>query len=302
MRKASIDIGTNSVLLLVADVDGTNLNVLKELQEVPRLGKGVDKNRNLHHDSQQRVITVLKKYQNYLSKHYPETTAETIVTATSAARDAANRDQFLDSVNSKTGWDVKLLSGREEAEITYRGALSVLNGREKTNNVVLDIGGGSTEIAYGSGYNLADGFSADMGSVRFTERFLSESLPADSSQKNLREAVQELLHQRSIPYNQFDVIGVAGTVTSIAAIYKNLADYEADKLNGIHLSRDVIREFIKEFTALSADEIERKHSMFLKGRGDVILTGLLILDEFLLWAGREEIVVSTGGIRHGVLV
>jgi exopolyphosphatase / guanosine-5'-triphosphate,3'-diphosphate pyrophosphatase len=184
MRKASIDIGTNSVLLLVAEMDGENLHILRELQEVPRLGKGVDKNRNLHPDSQQRVIAVLKNYQNYLDDHYPETTAETIVTATSAARDAANRDQFLRLVKKETGWDVRLLSGREEAEITYRGALSVLNGREKTKNVILDIGGGSTEIAYGNGYNLADGFSADMGSVRFTERFLTEYYRADASQKN----------------------------------------------------------------------------------------------------------------------
>jgi exopolyphosphatase / guanosine-5'-triphosphate,3'-diphosphate pyrophosphatase len=111
-----------------------------------------------------------------------------------------------------------------------------------------------------------------------------------------------LLHHKSIPYRQFDVIGGAGTVTSIAAIHKNLTEYEADKLNGIRLSRDVIHEFIKEFTDLSADEIERKHPIFLKGRGDVILAGLLILDEFLMWARSEEIIVSTGGIRHGVMV
>ena len=302
MRKASIDIGTNSVLLLVAEVDGKDLNVLKELQEVPRLGKGVDKNKNLHPDSQKRVIAVLKKYQGFLNENFPETTAETTLTATSAARDAANKDQFLRFVKNETGWGVRLLSGREEAETTYRGALTVLKGRDQSNNVILDIGGGSTEVAFGSGYKLADGFSADMGSVRFTERFLGEDLPAETSQKKLRKAVQKLLGEKSIPYTNFDVIGVAGTVTSIAAIHKNLSDYKADKLNGICLSRDVIREFIQEFTILSADEIERKYPIFLKGRGDVILAGLLILDEFLMWAGKEEIVVSTGGIRHGVLV
>ncbi len=302
MKRASIDIGTNSVLLLVANVQNGRIEVLEEMQEVPRLGKGVDRDKNLHPESQKRVVDVLKKYQEYLESDTSIVAAETLVTATSAVRDAQNKDEFLHLVKKETGWDILLLSGNAEAEISYCGALSVLYGRDSVNNVILDIGGGSTEIAFGEGMDLIDGFSIDMGSVRFTERFFKNDLPGNEEIQSMRNSIRQLFSSQELPIDHFDTIGVAGTVTSIAAIQENLKHYEAAEINGKRLTSEYIQSFIREFSELHPEQIEERYQPFLTGRGDVILAGLIILDEFMSWCGKEELIVSTGGIRHGILL
>jgi exopolyphosphatase / guanosine-5'-triphosphate,3'-diphosphate pyrophosphatase len=298
---ASIDIGTNSVLLLVASFIENQLEVLDELQEIPRLGKGVDSDKNLHPESCERVISVLKKYRAYLEQNYPEVIYEVIVTATSAVRDSSNRNQFLEQIFQETGWEVRLLSGDEEAETTYSGAISVLPYQNK-KFVVLDIGGGSTEIARGSGLVLNSGISVDMGSVRFSERYLLNDPPTRDQIEAVRSEVQSLLDQNSVSLQGFELVGVAGTVTSIAAILLGLNDYQAEKINGYRLKKSDIQRFINEFTEITSGEIEEKYSPFLKGRGDVITGGLIILDEFMKLFEFDELTVSTGGIRHGILI
>lgn len=152
MIRSSIDIGTNSVLLLVADCEKNGIQVLHEDQHIPRMGQGVDQTGALSKEAQQRVLHVLNTYKDYLDENYSEIVSDTIITATSAVRDASNRSEFLDKVKEQTGWTVTLLSGDEEARITYRGALSVISIVESSSkNIVLDIGGGSTEIALGIG-------------------------------------------------------------------------------------------------------------------------------------------------------
>ena len=302
MKRASIDIGTNSVLLLVAEIKSGSISVLDEKQEVPRLGKSVDNSRNLHHESIKRVLQVLTDFKDFLQNYYPEVADEAVVTATSAVRDASNRDEFIGLVKKTTGWEVKLLSGDEEAQTTFKGALSVLNDRDNTNNVILDIGGGSTEIAYGAGLKLDTAFSIDMGSVRFTERLFNADPPHSESIQKLRNEVKRLLYTRKVPFSQFDAIGVAGTVTSIAAIKKGLQDYDPKALNGFRLQRTDVIQFIGEISSISASEIEQRYPSFLTGRGDVILAGILILDEFMQWCNKNELIVSTGGIRHGIII
>lgn len=298
---ASIDIGTNSVLLLVASIIENQLEVLDELQEIPRLGKGVDNDKNLHPESCERVISVLKKYRTYLEQNYPEVTDGVIVTATSAVRDSSNRTEFLEQIFQQTGWEVRLLSGDEEAETTYQGAISVLPDQNR-NFVVLDIGGGSTEIARGSGLVLNSGISLDMGSVRFSERYILNDPPTRNQIESARSEVQSLLDQNSVSIQGYELVGVAGTVTSIAAIKLGLNHYQSEKINGYRLKRSDIQRFITEFTQITSQEIEEKYSPFLKGRGDVITGGLIILDEFMRQFEFDELTISTGGIRHGILI
>lgn len=304
MIKASIDIGTNSVLLLVCEVINGKINPLVEKQEIPRLGKGVDRDKNLHPDSQKRVIEVLKSYKSFLLQRYPTCVDDTIVTATSAVRDASNKKEFINAVKQENGWDVKLLSGDREAEITYRGALSVLELKDvdPVQLAVLDIGGGSTEIAMGSTTELDHYLSIDMGSVRFTERFFHSDPPQKIELEQASEAVDQYLKKVSLPSENIKAIGVAGTVTSIAAISLGLHEYDAGKLNGFELKKSQIEKFINEFSSLETDVIEKKYPVFLKGRGDVILAGILILYRFLERFQLTSITVSTGGIRHGVIL
>ncbi len=299
--RASIDIGTNSVLLLVAEVLDGSIKVLEEKQEVPRLGRGVDREKNLHPDSCDRVVSVLKSYKAYLTKNYPSVIDKVKVTATSAVRDSSNREEFLKHIYNETGWHVKLLSGHEEAKTTYTGAISVLKNQSE-KFVVLDIGGGSTEIAIGNQLQLKSGVSVDMGSVRFSERYLKSDPPAIVQIDQLRAEVRALLNAESINPRGYQLVGVAGTVTSIAAILIGLNHYDAEQINGFILNREVVQKFIDEFTLMTSDDIEKKYSPFLTGRGDVITGGLIILHEFMGYFNFEELIVSTGGIRHGVLI
>lgn len=302
MIYASIDIGTNSVLLLVAELSGNSINVLKEMESVPRLGKGVDKERNLQPDSIHRVIAVLKQYQTYLEEHFPSTAQHTVVTATSAVRDASNREEFVKLVQKETGWNIRLLSGDEEAQTTYRGALSVLNKKITSENLVFDIGGGSTEIAYGLGSNLKRFISIDMGSVRFTERYINSYPPTVKSLGRMRQNVQLLLSKSIKANSDANLIGVAGTVTSIAAIAMGLKTYDATKLDGRTLGKSTIIHYMNLFASMMPEEIEAQYPTYLSGRGEVIMAGLIIMDEIMQFYNKSEITVSTGGIRHGILL
>lgn len=302
MISASIDIGTNTVLLLVAEIKDGEIQPIEEKQRIPRLGKGVDKEKNLHPDSIQRVLEYLLEYKQYLDKNYPEVTSKTIVTATSAVRDASNRGEFLQLVKQKTGWTIQLLSGSEEAQTTYSGALSVLKDRAEKSNLILDIGGGSTELAFGTGLELKDAVSIDMGSVRFTERFFEDNPPNEDQIAEAVSEVQKFLSSQNKPDGEFDLIGVAGTITSIAAIDLDLEDYDVDRLNGYYLQRSTVEALIDEFSKKRWQKIEEDYPKFLKGRGEVVLAGILILREVMDWCGRESIITSTGGIRHGILM
>src|SRR6056297_1061699 len=298
--KASIDIGTNSVLLLVAKSSNEDIEVLEEKQAVPRLGKGVDTDKNLHPDSCDRVVEVLKKYKAHLEENYPQAANDVVVTATSAVRDSSNREEFLNQIYQEAGWRVQLLTGEEEAQTTYTGAISVLKDQNE-NFVVLDIGGGSTEIALGKQLQLSSGISVDMGSVRFSERYLKSDPPKKEELETLRTEVNSLLKTKSFNLKKYRLVGVAGTVTSIAAIELGLDEYNASRINGYLLKKKSVEEFIDEFYKITSDEIEQKYSPFLTGRGDVITGGLIILHEFMNHFNFDELIVSTGGIRHGIL-
>lgn len=300
--KASIDIGTNTVLLLVAEVEGDALKVIEEQQRIPRLGAGVDESQNLSGPAMQRVIKALKEYQLIVQERYPGVD-QIIVTATSAVRDANNREEFLAKVVEETGLQVKVLSGFEEARYTFLGALSVLSAEiTDSENVIIDIGGGSTEIASGKD-GIRDRYSFDMGCVRFTERFLKDDPSTGDQIRGCREAIGKMLGEYSFNVtHQSQLIGVAGTVTSLAYIDKQLDGYDSEMLSGHILSLASISKYISEFKQYSSTELENNYPKVLKGRADIFLAGLLILEAFMKKYGFDELVTSTGGIRHGSIL
>lgn len=301
--KASIDIGTNTVLLLVAEVEVDALKVIEEQQRIPRLGAGVDESQNLSGSAMQRVIKALQEYQLIVQKRYPEAD-QIIVTATSAVRDANNREEFLAKVAEETGLQIQVLSGFEEAQYTFFGALSVLSAEIKdSENVIIDIGGGSTEIASGKD-GIRDRYSFDMGCVRFTERFFKDDPPTGDQIRGCREAIEQMLSEYSFNYftNQSQLIGVAGTVTSLAYIDRQLDGYDSKLLSGHILSQASISKYISEFKQYSSTELENHYPKVLKGRADIFLAGLLILEVFMKKYNFKKLVTSTGGIRHGSLL
>ena len=302
MESAAIDIGTNSVLLLVADTDNGKLRVIHEEQRLPRLGKGVDKDRTLSKDSIDRTIRVLLEYRTMLSKRYPAVDDRVYLTATSAARDASNREDFLKAIYDQTGWEVRLLGGEEEAGLTYRGALSVIDTDISKKYFVLDIGGGSTEFAVGYGNSLSSALSLDMGCVRFTERYLSGSPPDENEIKAAGSEVRDMISGLDQIFEESEMVGVAGTVTALAGVVMNLGSYDATLMNGYRMTRQSIERLTENFSKMRSEEIEKRYPLFMQGRGEVILAGLIILTEVMKWSGHEELNVSTGGIQHGVIV
>lgn len=308
MLQASVDIGTNTVLLLVAEKSGGKLKLLHEEQRMPRLGKRVDANKNLHEESMKRVIHSLKEYHRLLADNFPAIVNPPIVTATSAVRDAPNKGHFLRAVEDTTGWRVKVLSGEDEAQTTYRGALSVLNPEllQGRHTLVLDIGGGSTEFALGESGRLLAAQSLDMGSVRYTERYFRSQIPTEEEMVQVADAAQVLMQNLSghleTGRENLLMVGVAGTITSIAAIEAGLSYYEANRLNGMILPYSAVQKYRRRFESLSPSTIEKEYASFLTGRGEVITAGLIILEEAMAFYNKRELIVSTGGIRHGSLL
>ncbi|MDR9418459.1 Ppx/GppA family phosphatase [Gracilimonas sp.] len=300
--KAAIDIGTNTVLLLIAEIEAGQIRVIREEHRSPRLGQGVDGDRNINKEATERVVQALKDYRQILDDEYPGV-KDAIVTATSAVRDANNCEDFIQVVKVETCFDIRLLSGREEAEWTAAGALSVLPISDEKRVMILDIGGGSTEVAHLQDGRITDGYSFDMGSVRFTERFLSSNPPTVPEIEVCREAVSNLYDSHTFEYSEsVKAVGVAGTLTTLAGMALNLSSYEPEKINGFSITDEIIEHAIKQFKAHTYEVMLEKHPLYLKGRADIFMAGLLILEGFMKKFEVSEIEVSTGGIRHGAIL
>ena len=302
MYRASIDIGTNSVLLLIAEQTEKGLQVLEEAQRLPRLGSMVDSNRLLAKESMNKVLEALSEYVAIIQKYGDEVLARTLVTATSAVRDAANKQEFLTLVKETVGFQVLILSGEEEAKYTYLGAISQTKV-ESDSIMIVDIGGGSTELAIGNSTNLLRGISINMGSVRFNERFLLHNPPYQREIGECRRSIEALLRATQLRFpSNTQVVAVSGTAPSLAAIDQQLFPYRSLGINNYHLNNDKLATFIRLFSIHTFEYLLDLHPEVMKGRVDVFLAGLLILEGVLRYARAEEFIVSNGGIRHGILL
>lgn len=281
MRAAAIDIGTNTVLLLVADVADGVVTPLYEDQRIPRLGKGVDASGNLSMDKMMAVIECLVEYRDAIYERYG--VLPVVVTATSAVRDAANRIEFLWMVEEATGYRIRILRGDEEAETTFRGALSMSPEARDGDICVIDIGGGSTELIFATDGQLTGKHSFDVGSVRYSERF---------GWRPPVEAETDLIAQfqrKGFGGEGRRAIGVAGTAGIVKAVSEDLS-----LLGLIGLQAD--------WSALTPETLLTRHPDILMGREDVILAGLGILIAAMKAIGADRLEVSAGGIRHGMLL
>jgi exopolyphosphatase/guanosine-5'-triphosphate,3'-diphosphate pyrophosphatase len=299
MRLTSIDIGTNTILMLIADVsiDGT-ISPLRDDQVIARLGKGVDANRRITPETTRRVLEYLRQYKEISDAVH---SGKIIAAGTSALRDASNRKDFLDTVREDLGLEISILDGEEEAELTYQGAVSEFAGMDsQTNLAVLDIGGGSTELTIGIGTKVTQKSSLEVGSVRLTERILQKSPPSVPA---LQQAVSEVRNRISmfppLPLHT-RLIGVAGTVTTLAAIDLGLAEYDRSRVSGHILSLATIERLFKELQSLTLPLMARDFPQIQAGRSDVIVAGILILIESLRRFGADRITVSDRGLRYGL--
>ncbi|HXX62575.1 MAG TPA: Ppx/GppA family phosphatase [Bacteroidota bacterium] len=296
MNVAVIDIGTNTVLLLVARIlRAGEITPLVYEQRVPRLGRGVDEKRHLDPDSIGRVIAVLREYQRLIAMYGPD---RTVVCGTSALRDASNREEFARLVTAETGFTLEVLSGKDEAYWTYRGAISGVAGIKRAT--VIDIGGGSTEIITGDALQIDERISLDIGSVRLTERILRHDPPSASELESAIEHVEDALAQASrFPFSGSTLVGVAGTATALAALAQGLKTFNIASVSGFLLSRETLEGLFRSLRALPSSEI-RALSDVMEGRSDVITAGALIAREFMEHFKFQSMLVSERGVRYGI--
>jgi exopolyphosphatase/guanosine-5'-triphosphate,3'-diphosphate pyrophosphatase len=282
MRVAAIDLGTNSTRLLVADVVGTDVHEVATRLRITRLGEGVDERRRLLPLPVARVRNCLVDYRRVIDEHRAE---RALAFGTSAVRDAENGEAFLGEIEWSYGFATRLLSGEDEALLTFRG---VTAGRElPAHTLVVDVGGGSTELVLGDHDGASSHASIDLGCVRLTERF-GDDLGACAA--SVRAALPDL----SPAYG----IGVAGTVTAIAALDLGLVEYDAARVHGHVLTTDAISTQLERLAALSLDERRRVPGLE-PGRAPVIVAGAVVLREVLARYGLGAIEVSEHDILHG---
>ncbi len=300
-RFAAIDVGTNTILLLVAelDADGT-FRVLEDRAEITRLGKGVDRTRLIGAQGEKRSIEVLRSYIEACERLG---VAEIAAVGTSVLRDARNGAEFQKRVKQELGVDLRVLSGEEEALYSYRAVQKglALEGREL---LVVDVGGGSTELIWGRDGRLHRWASLDLGSVRLTERYLPSDPVLEAECAQLATAVDQEL-QRSLGDwrngGRFQaMVGIAGTFTTLAAIEKGLTQYSHSQVHGSFLTR---AEIDRQLTLFKTKTVAARREIpgLEPERADVILAGALLIDRVLEFFRIEEVVVSDQGVRFGLL-
>ncbi len=293
---STIDLGTNTLLMVTLSVgaDGS-IRVLGDEHGIARLGRGVDATRTIQPEAFDRAATHLLRYRE-LAK---ELGSEWIVAfGTSALRDAANRQEFIDAMEQRTGIHIDLLSGSEEAELTYRGALFGFRFGPHCQGVI-DIGGGSTEIAVGNGQELQRSISIDIGAVRITERFFPTLPPTPEQIEEARTFIRRELQLAFDLPPDVEMIGVAGTVTTLGAIAAGMSEFNPDELTGKRLADEDITEITRTLARMTTEEIVHMRGVH-PDRADVLLGGSLVLDEFMRYQDLPAITVSTRGVRYGV--
>lgn len=296
MVLSTIDIGTNTILMVTLRraPDGS-VRVLGDEHAIARLGKGVDAARRIQPETFDRVAGHLERYRAIAES----LGADRIVAfGTSALRDATNREEFVAAMFERTGVTVGLLSGSDEAAYTYGGALFGFDLGDK-DVAVLDIGGGSTEVAVGRGTRLVRGTSVDIGAVRITERFLRSLPPRPEDLHAARTFAREALSGTAPLPPGVKVVGVAGTVTTLAAMDAGLLQFNGNALNGTLLRRDAIERMTGLLCTLGLDAIAATGGVH-PDRADILPGGALILEEFVRMNDLPGILVSTRGVRYGV--
>lgn len=294
LRVAVIDLGTNTALLTVAEINRKIISLL-DCKETSRMGENVDKTKKISPASIKRV---LKTIQNFKKQALKLKAQKIILIGTAAAREAKNTSYFKKLIQNETGLRLEVISGKKEAELAFWGAVADFKHKSK-KFTLLDIGGGSTEVIIGTQKKILKLKSLNLGSLRFTERFLK-------NQKDGYFKMLEFIHEKfSELKNNFDLknsllIGSGGTITTLGALSLNLKKYEKIKVHGLVLSNKTINSLLERLRNMSL--VQRRRFMKIDPkRADIIIAGTVILKQFMEKFGFKDIVISDKSLRWGVL-
>jgi exopolyphosphatase/guanosine-5'-triphosphate,3'-diphosphate pyrophosphatase len=312
MRITTIDKGTNTILMLIGEYDKSysQFNTILDTQRIPRLGKGVDSNKNISEESVRKAVKILNEYKEISKQHNSN---KIIAAATSFLRDAQNKIEFIKKIKNETGIEIEILSGEDEARWTFFGGIfGKLKDADGLRVCTIDIGGGSTEITLGENIppvfnknillnHRIQSVSLDVGSVRVKEKFLNTHPPSFENVVKAEEFINENLNKINFPVAGSRLIGVAGTMTTLSAIKLKLIEYDAVKVDSTVLKYTDVQEILDRLTPMPIEELYLLGN-FMEGRADVIIPGVLILKSFMQKFGFDKITVSTKGLRYGIFL
>jgi exopolyphosphatase/guanosine-5'-triphosphate,3'-diphosphate pyrophosphatase len=302
MRTAVVDIGTNSTRLLVAEVDQASgaVEELHRESQVTRLGEDVDAGGELSEEAIGRVFATLARYRATMDSFGCEAN---LAVLTSAVRDASNGVDFTERVHSEFGLDTRVLSGDEEAQLTFLGAMSNRDGSSSEPTVVIDIGGGSTEFIVGASHTALFHVSVQAGVLRMSERHIHTDPPAPGELQELAADTRAIF--LGVPPEQRASvkrgIAVAGTATSAAAIDQELDPYDPERVQGATLTAEEVDRQIERYRGTDADG-RRGIAGLQPKRAEVILAGACVVRTVMDLLGVPELTASDRGIRHGVFL
>jgi exopolyphosphatase/guanosine-5'-triphosphate,3'-diphosphate pyrophosphatase len=307
MILAGIDIGTNTLRLLVAETGPDSFHEIYSDRKVTRLGHRLDRGGMLTREAEDRSLNALVDFAENIRRF---DVLHTAAVGTSALRNALNAGPFIEKVKKKTGLSIRVISGKEEARLTLAGVVRTLKGHEGLHGealesaMVIDIGGGSTEIiaTRPSGEPLLA--SLPLGAVYLTDRYIRNDPPTSAEVTLLRRAVKDILEQhggmmKPGPGSAF--IGTAGTITTLAAMDLKMAEYDADKINGHTLTRETVNAIAEKLSTSSLKE-RRSIPGLETGREDIILAGAVVTQESMDRFDFKTMLVSDGGLREGIVL
>ena len=294
---AVIDCGTNSIRLLIAETSGSTIKELIRTMEIVRLGQGVDENKAFHPDAINRTLLAVKSFKEIIDKNKVD---KIRFCATSATRDATNRNLFIDGVRDILNVQVEVIPGEEEAALSFTGATYQLD-QGSGPFLVVDIGGGSTEFVYGD-KKVMSAKSVNIGCVRMSERHLTSQPPTMDQIASAVVDIDIAITQAavSVPINSAkSLIAVAGTATTVAAAALNLSKYDRDAIHLSKISADKVHKVAQMFQSMNKSEISALPYMH-EGRVDVITAGSLVLSRVMAATGAVEFVASESDILDGM--
>jgi exopolyphosphatase/guanosine-5'-triphosphate,3'-diphosphate pyrophosphatase len=295
---ASIDMGTNTFRLLVAEVEKQSLIEICSVKKTIRLGEGFLQDKVLRAVAIERAVEALSHFRDVLKEHRVD---DLVVVGTSVIREAKNQGEFIKEIKERTDFDVEVISGEQEALYTFLGVNFVIQNQNDPM-LVIDIGGGSTEFIGAEGETPTFLMSTKLGVVHLTEKYLRSDPPTAEELKQLRSEIAQII--RPIVYDfpsKCRFVGTAGTVTSLAAIDQRLMEYDPEKINRYSLSRASVERIFKEITSMTLEQ-RRDVPGLEKGREDLLVSGTLILLTVMDLLGYDPVYVSDYGLREGILL
>ena len=295
-RVASIDIGTNTILLLIAEVEEGKLKPLFEMETIVRLGEGVQKEGILSQEAMKRGVETLAHYVGHCHKMR---TQKIYAVGTSALREAKNSEIFLKLAKEKLGLSIEVISGEEEAQFSFLAVARDLKEVKKTIMVV-DVGGGSTEFIQGQGDRISQWASLPIGSVRFTEQFLLSDPVQEKEWEKMEGEIRKLLVDIPHPKKTLSMVAVGGTATTLASVELGLKEFIPEKIHHFVLKKEALRNQLLLYRSKTIDE-RKKVPGLSPNRADVILAGGTILHMAMEELGCPSVLISVHGVRYGLL-